>query len=136
MSCCLFKFNNLLIQCLDFSSPGYLLPIKHLIQGVTLLCFGLPTFQAKAGERGTENFVGINQAVELWGQIPAWFPWDCLAWRFFGCGSVLVGNLVAGKKKSRKVKEEVDKGRNLAQGKNRGAEVQCGKRGSSGVFKG
>lgn len=40
------------------------------------------------------------------------------------------------KKKSRKVKEEVDKGRNLAQGKNRGEKVQCGKRGSSGVFKG
>lgn len=99
MSCCLFKFNNLLIQCLAFSSPGYLLPIKHIIQGVTLLCFGLPTFQAKAGERGTENFVGINQAVELWGQIPAWFPWDCLAWSFFGSGPVLVCNLVAGKKK-------------------------------------
>lgn len=110
MSCCLFKFNNLLIQCLDFSSPGYLLPIKHIIQGVTLLCFGLPTFQAKAGERGTENFVGINQAVELWGQIPAWFPWDCLAWRFFGCGSVLVGNLVAGKKKVERSRKKWTKG--------------------------
>lgn len=110
MSCCLFKFNNLLIQCLDFSSPGYLLPIKHIIQGVTLLCFGLPTFQAKAGERGTENFVGINQAVELWGQIPAWFPWDCLAWRFFGCGSVLVGSLVAGKKKVERSRKKWTKG--------------------------
>lgn len=110
MSCYLFKFNNLLIQCLDFSSPGYLLPIKHIIQGVTLLCFGLPTFQAKAGERGTENFVGINQAVELWGQIPAWFPWDCLAWRFFGCGSVLVGNLVAGKKKVERSRKKWTKG--------------------------
>lgn len=71
MSCCLFKFNNLLIQCLEFSSPGCLLPIKHIIQGVTLLYLGLPMFQAKAGQRGTENFVGMNQVVELWDQIPA-----------------------------------------------------------------
>lgn len=42
-----------------------MLPIKHIIQVVTLLYAGLLTFQPNDVERGSENFVGKHQVVEL-----------------------------------------------------------------------
>lgn len=73
--------------------------------------------------------MGMNRVVELWDQIPAWFCGDCLEilnmQQFFGYGPVLAGTWNCCRKKSGKVKEEVEKGRNLAQSKRRGA-VQGG----------
>lgn len=42
-----------------------MLPIKHIIQVVTLLYAGLLTFQPNDVERGSDNFVGMYQVVEL-----------------------------------------------------------------------
>lgn len=42
-----------------------MLPIKHIIQVVTLLYARLLTFQPSDVERGSDNFVGMHQVVEL-----------------------------------------------------------------------
>lgn len=64
---CLVPFLNLIIYRSNacFLSPGCVLPIKHIIQVVTLLHAGLLTFQPSDVGRGSDNFVGMHQVVEL-----------------------------------------------------------------------
>lgn len=49
--------------------------------------------------------------------------------QFFECGPVLVGTWNCCRRKIGKVKEEVEKGRNLAQGERRGAVWEQGEQG-------